>query len=112
MAQGVARNVNAAALEDALLPVKREVVGVFSDDEVGDEIETGEAAKEWGGRCGGENGCLLWFVFEANFSPLDDLTNATGGLVVEQLGDLVPNHFVALGVGFVFGGKFSAFFDG
>ena len=55
---------------------------------------------------------MLWFVFEANFDTFDDLTNATSGLVVKQLGDLVPNHFVALGIGFVFDGKFDAFFDG
>ena len=112
MVEGVARNVNAAALEDALLAVKWEVVGVFANDEVGDEVEGGEPSKKWGGRCGGEDGCLVWFVFATNFDALDNLANAASGLVVEEFGDFVSDDFVVSRVGFVFGRIFGALFDG
>lgn len=42
--EGVARDADPTALEDALLAIKWEVVGVFSDDEVGDEVDAGEAS--------------------------------------------------------------------
>ena len=112
MVEGVAWDVDAAALEDTLLAVKREVVGVFANDEVGDEVETGKPSKEWGCRCRGKDGRLVGVVFAANFNAFDHSANAAGGLIVEEFGDFVPNHFVALGVGFVFDGKFDAFFDG
>jgi hypothetical protein len=41
--EGIARDGDAAALQDGLLAVEREVVGVFADDEAGDEVEAGEA---------------------------------------------------------------------
>ena len=34
--EGITWNADAAALKDALLTVERQVIGVFSDDEVGD----------------------------------------------------------------------------
>ncbi len=86
------------------------MIGILPDDEVGDEIEAGEAADQWCCRCGGENGRLIQIVFEANFDALDDLTNATSGLVVEEFGDFVADDFVSLGVGFVFGWEVGLFF--
>ena len=112
MVETVAWDVDAAALEDALLAVEREVVGVFPNDEVGDEVEGGESSKERGGRCGSKDGCLVWFVFATDFETLDNLANAAGGLVVEEFGDFVSDDFVVSRVGFVFGRIFGALFDG
>lgn len=111
MIEGVARDADAAALEDALLTVKWEVVGVFSDDEVGDEVEAGKSTYQWSCRCGSEDGRLVPIVFEANFDAFDDLANATGRHVVEELGDFLPDDFVGFGVGLVFGWKVGLLFS-
>ena len=88
-----------------------EVVGVFANDEVGDEVEGGEPSKEWGGSCGGEDGCLVWFASVADFGTFDNLSNAVGGLVVEEFGNFVSDDFVVSWVGFVFRRIFGALFD-
>ena len=112
MIERVAWDVDAAALEDTLLAVKWEVVGVFTNDEVGDEVEAGKPSKEWSCRRRGEDGCLVGIVFTADFDTLDDLANTASGLVVEKFGDFVPDDFVVLRMSFVFGWEFDAFFNG
>jgi len=108
--EGVAWNADTAALEDALLTIKRQMIGVFANDEVGDEIEAGESTYERARRCRSENGGLGGFVFTTDFDTLDDLANAAGWLVVEEFGDFVPNDFVAIGVGFVLGWELDTLF--
>lgn len=108
--EGVARDADAAALEDALLTVKWEVVGVFSDDEVGDEVEAGKSTYQWSCGCGGQDRRLTLIAFEANFDTFDDLANATGWHVVKEFGDFLPDDFVGFGVGFVFDWKEGLFF--
>ena len=51
MVQGIARGVEAEALEDCLLPVDGKVVGVFGDDEFGGEAEGGHSSGERAGGC-------------------------------------------------------------
>ena len=85
------------------------MVGVFSDDEVGNEVEAGEAAYEWSCGCGGEDRRLVGGIFKANFDAFDELANATSGYVVEEFGDFVTDDVVGVGVGFVFGRKESLF---
>lgn len=91
--QGVAGGVEAKALEDVLLAVEREVIGVFRDDEMGGEAEGGDAAAEWTGGCGGDEGRLGAVVLIAKFGPdgaaLDDL----GGDIVELFGNVLADEF-------------------
>ena len=67
--QGVARGVEAEALEDGLLPAERKVVGVFRDDGFGGEAEGGDAASERTGGCGGDQGRKGAVVLATEFWP-------------------------------------------
>ena len=108
--ESVAWNADTATLEDTLLTVKRQMIGVFANDEVGDEAEAGESAYERSRRSRSENGGLGRFVFTADFDTLDNLANAAGWLIIEEFGDFVPNDFVIIGVGFVLDWELDTFF--
>ena len=110
MVEGVARDEEAAALEDALLTVERQVVGVFSDDEFGDEVEAGEPSYEWSCWRGSQQGRLPGFVFAADFDSSGDLANARRWPVIEQFGDLLSDDFKSFGVGLILVGEFDDLF--
>ena len=102
--------MDAAALEDALLAVKGEVVGVFADDEVGDEVKAGKSSYQWSRRCGGKDRRLVSVPFETNFDALDNLADTTGWDVIKEFGDFLSDDFVGFRVGFIFNRKVGLLF--
>ena len=99
--QGVARGVEAEALEDGLLPVERKVVGVFRDDEFGGEAEGGDAAGERTGGCGCDEGRKGAVVLATEFWPDGAPFDEAGGNVVEEFGDFLTNEFELIFLFFV-----------
>jgi len=108
--QGVARGVEAEALEDGLLPVERKVVGVFRDDEFGGEAKGGDASGERTGGCGGDEGRKGPVVLVTEFWPDSAPFDETGGNVVEEFGDFLTNEFELVFLFFVAFGE-EDFFD-
>jgi hypothetical protein len=108
--QGVARGVEAEALENGLLPVDGKVVGVLRDDEFGGEAEGGDAAGERGGGCGGDEGWPGAVILAAEFGTDGATFGDFGRGVVELFGDFLADEFELVFVLFVVFGE-DCFFD-
>lgn len=95
----VARDADAVAAEDGFLAVKREVVDVFPDEQVGEEPCGGKAADKRGGGGRRDDGRQVALDFAAELHPRDAAFEKPRRGDVEQLGDLLAAAFEGLRIG-------------
>lgn len=89
--QGVARSMEAKALEDGLLAVNGKVSRVLGDDKFGTQAEGGQAALERAGGSGGDQRRLVAIIFKTKFGANGDQFDKPTGLVVELFGTLLTD---------------------
>ena len=96
--EAVTGDVDASLFEHFRLTVKREMKGVFAEDEFARQLEGGQAADEWAGWGGGEDRCLVPVCLELEFWADGEDLAAVSETVVELFGDFASNEFVGFGV--------------
>ena len=95
----VAWEANAVAVEDGLLAVKREVVDVFPDEQVGEQSGCWQPADERGGRGGRDDGREVAAFLAAELRADDAAFEKPRRGDVEQLGDFLADALECSGIG-------------
>ncbi len=95
----VARDADAVAVEGGLLAVKREVVDVFPDEEMGEKPCGGQSADKRRGGGRSDDGREVALDFAAELHTDDAAPEELRGGDVEQLGDFLAAAFEGLRIG-------------
>ena len=95
----VARDADAVAVEDGLLAVKREVIDVFPDEQMGEKPRGGQSADKRRGGGRRDDGRQVALEFAAELHPHDAASEEPRRGDVEQLGDFLAAALERGGIG-------------
>ena len=80
----IAWDPNPVPEKDLLLPVEREVIDVFADEQVSEQASGGQAFDQWRDWCRGHHGGKLSLVFAAELGAQDAASEQLGRGDVEK----------------------------
>ena len=99
MDDGISWDSHAVAEENFLLPVEREVIDVFANEQVSEQSGGGQASDKRGGGCGRDDGRKVALGLAAELRTHDEASEKPGRGDVEQLGGFFSDALEGVRIG-------------